>query len=162
MKRNAAVCARIERVCCSAGHFFSTNRYRLRLLCFKCQDCFGILRSLLFVFNCEEYIVAHELQVIPRLTLTPKGHLHIVQQVDLDDDNAQVHQSQVIHAFAHSQEEGLLQLVSSKIDSSWSLAMKYWRNYIAQYVDKLCHYTADEQHFIDKIKAPNEENLQIW
>lgn len=108
--------------------------------------------------------MTQEIQSIFSLTLTPLGHLHLVQHVDVDVDkhDAQVHHPQVIQAFAQSQELGLLQLVSSKIDRRWSQAMKYWRNYIAQYVDKLCHYTSQEYHFIDKIKAPKEDELQRW
>ena len=87
---------------------------------------------------------------------------HSELDTNSETDNAQVHHPQVIHAFAQSQEEGLLQLVALNVDNQWSLAMKYWRNYIAQYIDKLCHYTAEEYHFIDKIKAPNEESLQEW
>ena len=110
--------------------------------------------------------MAHDIHAIARLTLTPSGHLHVVEHLesdfDRDNDNAHVYQPKVIHGFAQSEEQGLLQLVSNKTDRKWSLAMKYWRNYIAQYVDKLCHYTSDEYHFIDKIKAPNEESLLNW
>ena len=110
--------------------------------------------------------MAHDIHPIARLTLTPSGHLHVIEHTDLNNlvgvDNSEVHHPLILEAFAQSQSHGLLQLVTTDVDSGWSLAMKYWRNFIAQYVDKLCHYTSDEYHFIDKIKAPNEESLQEW
>ena len=78
-----------------------------------------------------------EIKSIARLILTPSGYLHIAYHLDIANPHADVHQAPIIEAFLKSQAQGLLQLLSSKIDESWSLALKYWRNYIAMYVSQI-------------------------
>lgn len=106
--------------------------------------------------------MTHEIQSVARLALAPSGHLHVVLNLDFDNDHADIHHPLIINAFVQSQEHGLLQLLATTIDGSWSLTMKYWRNYIAQYVDQLCHYTSNGQQFTDTIHVPNNERLNEW
>ena len=106
--------------------------------------------------------MANDTTSVTQLTLTPSGHLHVVERLDDDNKTSVVHHPEIIQAFVQSQEQGLLQLLITKIDSRWSLAMKYWRHYITQYIDQLCHYTADQHHRNVSIKPPTEECLQEW
>jgi len=103
-----------------------------------------------------------EVNTIAKLILAPSGHLHVVQYQESDKDHSAVHHQPVIEAFRQSQEQGLLQLLITKIDNNWSLSMKYWRNFIAQYIDQLCHYSASEQQLTDSIPVPNEEHMNEW
>ncbi len=108
------------------------------------------------------YIVADEIKSIARLILAPSGSLHIASHLDVENTQADVHQTPVVQAFLQSQEQGLLQLLTSKMDDTWSLSMKYWRNYIAMYVDQLCHHASNAHQTIDTIAPPNETLLQEW
>ena len=104
----------------------------------------------------------HETTSIFKLTLAPSGHLHVVRHKDNDNRYSEIHHQLIIHAFMQSQEQGLLQLLTTKTDNNCSLSMKYWRNFIAQYIDQLCHYTTSETQLTEPIQAPNEEQLQEW
>lgn len=104
----------------------------------------------------------HETNSIAKLSLSPAGHLHIVQHRDNEHSYPAIHHQPIIQAFLQSPEQGLLQLLTTKIDKNWSLTMKYWRNFIAQYIDQLCHYTSYEHQLTEPIQAPNEEQLQEW
>lgn len=104
----------------------------------------------------------HEIKSITKLAMSPSGHLHIVRHADNGNGYSEVHHQSIIDAFMHSQEQGLLHLLAAKIDNNWSLPMKYWRNFIAQYVDQLAHYTTAEHQLEQPIQAPSEEHLQVW
>lgn len=104
----------------------------------------------------------HQINSIAKLTIAPSGHLHVVLHKDNNNGYSEVHHQPIIYAFMQSQEQGLLQLLTTKIDNNWCLPMKYWRNFIAQYIDQLCHYTTSEHHLDQPIHAPNEEHLQEW
>lgn len=106
--------------------------------------------------------VEQEIKSTAKLVLSPSGCLHITYLVDAANSHADVHQTPIIEAFLQSKEQGLLQLLSSTIDSSWSLALKYWRNYIAMYVALLCHHASGDQACFDVIPPPDETNLQAW
>ncbi|MBA2648992.1 MAG: DEAD/DEAH box helicase [Legionella sp.] len=97
-----------------------------------------------------------------RLILAPSGLLHIAYHFDGEDSHADVHQAPIVEAFLQSQEQGLLQLLTSKIDNSWSLALKYWRNYIAMYASQLCNFATQSGPIIDPIPPPNETILNDW
>ncbi len=97
-----------------------------------------------------------------RLALSPSGSLHIVHHADGVDMSAEVQQSSIIQAFVQSQEEGLLRLLSVAMDNTWSLALKYWRNYMTLYVDQLCHYASNTPQTIPVILPPNDEILHAW
>jgi hypothetical protein len=96
------------------------------------------------------------------LALSPSGLLHIIYHFDLNNIYTDVQQELIIEAFSQSQERGLLQLVSLRIDNNWSLELKYWRNYIALYVDQLCHYALNMHQTLPVIFPPNEDTLQTW
>ncbi len=103
-----------------------------------------------------------EIKSIARLILAPSGSLHIAYHLDVTNSHADVYQAPIVEAFLKSQEKGLLQLLSSKIDDSWSLALKYWRNYIAMYASQLCHHATNAQQLMDVISPPDETILQKW
>ena len=103
-----------------------------------------------------------EIKSIARLILTPSGSLHIAYHLDIANSNADVHPAPIVEAFLKSQEQGLLQLLTSKTDNSWSFALKYWRNYIAMYASLLCHHASNDQNIIDIIPPPDETILQEW
>lgn len=103
-----------------------------------------------------------EIKSIARLILTPSGSLHIAYHLDIANFHADVHPAPIVEAFLKSQEQGLLQLLTSKADNSWSLALKYWRNYIAMYAALLCHHASSDQNIIDVIPPPDETILQEW
>ena len=106
--------------------------------------------------------VAHDTQSIAHLTLTPSGVLHIAYHLDVINVHADVHEAAIVQAFSQSQEEGLLQLLALKIGDDWSLALKYWRHYIAMYADQLCHHASNTSQQIDVIVPPHEEILCEW
>lgn len=103
-----------------------------------------------------------EAQSIARLSLTPSGSLYIAYHTDVANTHSDVHQPSLIQSFLQSQEQGLLQLLSSKVDGSWSLTLKYWRNFIALYVERLCHHTPNADQSIDVIPPPLEAIRQEW
>lgn len=103
-----------------------------------------------------------EIKPTAKLLLTPSGSLHITYHLDGANSHADVHQAPIIDAFLQTQELGLLQLLTSKIDSSWSLALKYWRNYIAMYVSQLCHHASNTHQLNDAIPPPDDAVLQEW
>ena len=103
-----------------------------------------------------------EINSIAKLTLAPSGSLHIAYPLDAANAHADVQQGPIVEAFLHSQEQGLMQLLASTIDNRWSLALKYWRNYIAMYAGLLCHHASSDQKTIDAIPLPDETNLQEW
>ena len=109
-----------------------------------------------------KHIVKQDIKSTARLILTPSGSLHIAYHLDVANAHADVHQAPIIDAFLQAQEQGLLQLLSSKIDNNWSLALKYWRNYIAMYVSQLCHHASNTAQSIDMIPPPDETILQAW
>jgi hypothetical protein len=106
--------------------------------------------------------VEQENKSIARLILVPSGSLHVAYHVDAVNPHADVYQAPIIEAFLKSQEQGLLQLLTSKADNSWSLALKYWRNYIAMYASLLCHHASNAHQHIDVIPPPDEAILQEW
>ena len=99
---------------------------------------------------------------IARLILAPSGSLHIAYHLDVVNPHADVHDAPMINAFLQSQEQGLLQLLTSTINDRWSLAMKYWRNYMALYAALLCHQASNVQQHVDLIPPPDETILQEW
>lgn len=107
--------------------------------------------------------MTHDIQSKAQLILTPSGSLHIAWLMpDAANAHANVHDADVIQAFLKSPEHGLLQLLASKMDNRWSLAMKYWRNYIALYVNALCHHASHADQTVDVISPPNEAMLHEW
>jgi non-specific serine/threonine protein kinase len=104
----------------------------------------------------------HEPKSIARLILAPAGSLHIVYHLDVENTYADVHHTDVVEKFLHSQNLGLLELLKSTMDDSWSLVMKYWRNYIAMYVDLLCHHATSANQTMEAILPPNEALLHEW
>lgn len=102
----------------------------------------------------------YDINATSQLRLTPSGHLQVVSCSQ--DSNDYSESSQVFDAFMQSQEQGLLQLLIEKIDSHWSLPMKYWRYFIAQYIDTLCHYSPSEYPLDGSIQIPSETQLQAW
>ena len=103
-----------------------------------------------------------ETQSIASLSLTPSGLLHIAYHLDRESTHADVYQSSIIQAFLQSQEQGLLQLLSAKITDNWSLASKYWRHFIAQYVEQLCHHIMNTSQSIGVISPPTDAILHDW
>ncbi|MFI4918740.1 MAG: DEAD/DEAH box helicase [Legionellales bacterium] len=96
-----------------------------------------------------------------QLALTPSGHLHLIP-LHTAHNEENIYHTEIIDAFTQSQEQGLLQLLTLKVDAHWSMAMKYWRNYLAQYVNQLCHYASAENYTGERIPAPNLDHLQAW
>lgn len=103
-----------------------------------------------------------QIKPIARLILAPSGSLHIAYHLDVANSHADVYQAPIVQAFLQSPEQGLLALLTAKMDSSWSLALKYWRNFIAMYVDQLCHHVSNAHQPIEIISPPSEVILQEW
>ncbi len=97
-----------------------------------------------------------------QLALTPAGHLHVIHTDLASDLEANIEHAAIIAAFAQSQEHGLLQLLTTNRDAHWSIAMNYWRSFMAQYVDRLCHYASTENYTGDTIDTPGFGSLQAW
>lgn len=108
------------------------------------------------------FMSTQETQSIASLSLTPYGILHIAYQPDGVSSHADVYQSSIIQAFLQSQAQGLLQLLSAKTHENWSLTLKYWRNFIALYVEQLVSHTRVTHQPIDIIPPPDETILQEW
>lgn len=106
--------------------------------------------------------MTEETQSIARLSLTPSGSLHIAYHTDVTNAHSDVIQPSLIQSFLQSQEQGLLQLLGLKVDGSWSLALKYWRNFMALYAERLCHHTLNADQPIDVIPPPSEVICQEW
>ena len=104
----------------------------------------------------------HEIKPIAKIALTPSGSLHIAYHLEGSSEHADVHQEAIVHAFLQSQEHGLLEILVTKIDKDGSSAVKYWRNYIAQYIEQLGHYVSSEHKQIDDISPPNDDVLHDW
>jgi hypothetical protein len=98
---------------------------------------------------------------MPQLVLSPSGHLHFISSQLLNDEEI-IHHNVIIDAFTQSQEQGLLCLLAVKVDEYWTVAMKFWRNYMALYVNQLCYYASAENYTGDCIPAPNPEQLEAW
>ncbi len=103
-----------------------------------------------------------ETQSIASLSLAPSGILHIAYHPGGINSHADDYQTSIIQAFMQSQAQGLLQLLSAKTHEDWSLALKYWRNFISLYVEQLCHHTRVTHKPIDIIPPPDETILQEW
>lgn len=99
---------------------------------------------------------------IARLILAPSGHLHISYALDAENSHADVHQASIIEAFLQSQEQGLFALLASNVDDRWSLALKYWRNYITMYASQRCHHASNADQHIEVIPPPDEATLQTY
>ncbi|MEI6094490.1 MAG: DEAD/DEAH box helicase [Gammaproteobacteria bacterium] len=97
-----------------------------------------------------------------RIILTPSGTLHIGYHLDGENVHSDIHKLSITQAFLQSQEQGLFELLALKTDNNWSLALKYWRNYIALYVTQLCHHAIHIQQLVDVISPPEEIVLQEW
>ena len=106
--------------------------------------------------------MTEETQAIARLSLAPSGTLHIVYHADVTNPHSDVRPPLLIQSFLQSQEQGLLQLLGSKVDSTWSLTLKYWRNFIALYIEQLCHHTLNVSPSIDVLSPPSEAVRQEW
>lgn len=101
-------------------------------------------------------------QSIATLILAPSGSLHIAYLSEPANTSSAVHQPSIIQAFLQSQEQGLLQLVASKIESDWSLTLKYWRNFIALYVSQRAQQAANAPATIAYLSPPNDAQLNEW
>ena len=110
----------------------------------------------------SEHQSTNNIKSITGLSLAPSGSLHIAYNLDMTNAHADIHQPSIIQSFLQSQEQGLLQLLTSKTDNSWSFALKYWRNYIAMYAAQLCHHASNAHQHIDVIPPPDEAILQEW
>jgi len=83
------------------------------------------------------------------LSLTPKGHIIVIESDvnDIDTANSVIKDKKIIKAFSSSQEEGLYKLITiNDFDNSkniWPNALIYWRNYINEYIKELCHQNPD-------------------
>src|SRR3990167_8854726 len=100
---------------------------------------------------------ASETGCTPHLILTPSSVLCVSKRADDMTSNANIHQKSIIDAFHHSQEQGLLQLLVENIDSRWSLALKYWRDYIALYMNELCHHAVNDAQSLQTISTPAQD-----
>lgn len=104
----------------------------------------------------------HETKSTARITLSPSGVLHIGYYLEVANVHADVHQPSIIQAFSQSQEQGLLEVLALKMENGWSLALKYWRNYIALYITQLCHHATHAQPSMGVISQPPDAVLQEW
>ena len=95
------------------------------------------------------------------LSVSPSGILHVVYHTTNQDPYAYIAQAHFIDAFANSPEEGLFALVASKIEDNWSLALTYWREFVALYVEQLSQQDYDSPKALT-ISLPSEEVLQHW
>ena len=104
----------------------------------------------------------HVTKSTARITLSPSGVLHIGYYLEVANVHADVHQPSIIQAFSQSQEQGLLEVLALKMENGWSLALKYWRNYIALYITQLCHHATHAQPSMGVISQPPDAVLQEW
>ncbi|CAM4416779.1 MAG: RNA polymerase-associated protein RapA [Legionella sp.] len=95
------------------------------------------------------------------LSVSPSGILHVVHHTNNQTPCAYIAQSHFVDAFANSPEEGLFALVTSKIEDDWSLALTYWREFVAMYVEQLSQQAYDISKALN-IGLPSEEALQHW
>ena len=102
------------------------------------------------------------------LALNPFGKLYIIQNSKADSKTQDspalishsINNQQIINAFKLSQEHGLLQLLATTDDAHFSNVLKFWRDYIAQYVSALCHYSSDEKTYKVEIPVPVSHVLE--
>ena len=73
------------------------------------------------------------------LSLTPAGVLHFVHALPATDKQmpATVYPECISHAFSKSQEEGILVLLNTPLEVNSPTILKYWKSYLAQYVELL-------------------------
>lgn len=95
------------------------------------------------------------------LSVSPSGIFHVVYHTNNQDSCAYIAQAHFIDAFASSPEEGLFDLVASKIEDDWSLVLTYWREFVAMYVEQLSQQASDISKTFT-ISPPSEEALQQW
>lgn len=96
------------------------------------------------------------------LILSPLGHLQVQRRAVATNESAVISQLSIIEAFEQSQERGILALLAAQMDASWSPAAKYWRHFFSQYLEQLCQYANSESSQLEKILAPEFENLNSW
>ena len=93
------------------------------------------------------------------LSVLPSGILHVVQHADTQHPCAHITQVGIIQGFAHSTEEGLFSLLTTKIEDNSSLALKYWRDFIELYLQQLTYQIDDTEPKIG-VPLPSDEILQ--
>ena len=92
------------------------------------------------------------------LSVLPSGILHIAHHSDSQYTSAYIKQVDIVHGFSCSTEKGLFSLLTNKIENIDSLALKYWRDFIALYIEKL-RYQIDSTE-LKPIDTPSDEVLQ--
>lgn len=89
------------------------------------------------------------------LSVSPTGHLYFSLA---QNDSCGEHEvnSAVVEAFSKSQSEGLLALAASRSTASWPPTLLYWREFIMDYLHKLCHHKILDNADIPAIPAPEK------
>ena len=94
------------------------------------------------------------------LSITPGGHLQIVQAADslpLVSDQTELALEQ---AFAKSGAEGLLLPASQELEAELPLAFVYWRAMARRFFQAICHLGESEFAKWRKVPAPSDEQLE--
>lgn len=91
------------------------------------------------------------------LALSPTGRLHVISTREEEGGKQSIPNHKVVAAFISSQAEGLLALAAASNIESWSPPLLYWREFISQYITRLCHQVPTG--FFEPIAVPLEEAL---
>src|SRR3990167_3602330 len=91
------------------------------------------------------------------LSVLPSGALHVVYHVDSQYSAAIITQSEIIHGFTHSTEEGLFALLTTNIKDNGSSVLKYWQDFTQLYVDRLTHQINNEEK--ETLQPPSDAIL---
>jgi hypothetical protein len=96
------------------------------------------------------------------LTITPSGHLALVEQAAADEEVAAL-SKQIVAAFAESSSRGLLHLATNELQASLPPALDYARSFARTYLTRLCQTQAHEAtKEFPPTPPPSSGELATW
>ena len=97
------------------------------------------------------------------LAISPYGHLHVTPATEREEDaSSVVYDKKIIMGFSESPMQGLFQLITTKTDNNWPKPLHYWRAFITQYINALCHQNPFLDDGLEPIEVPDSTTLQEW